>query len=43
MDFLGLRNLSILDRAQKIVKEEHDIDVDLLKIDYEDQKVLALF
>lgn len=43
MDFLGLRNLSILDRAQKIVKEEHDIDVDLLKIDYEDQKVLSLF
>ncbi len=43
MDFLGLRNLAILDRAIKIVEEEHDIRVDLLKIDFEDPKVLALF
>lgn len=43
MDFLGLRNLAILDRAQTIVKEVHGIDVDLLKIDYENQKVLDLF
>jgi DNA polymerase III subunit alpha len=43
MDFLGLKNLSILDRAQKIVQDVHGITVDLLKIDYEDQKVLALF
>jgi DNA-directed DNA polymerase III PolC len=43
MDFLGLRNLAILDRAVRIVKEEHDISVDLLKIDFEDPKVLALF
>ncbi len=43
MDFLGLRNLAILDRAIRIVEEEHDIRVDLLKIDFEDQKVLSLF
>jgi DNA-directed DNA polymerase III PolC len=43
MDFLGLRNLAILDRAIKIVEEEHGIRVDLLKIDFEDPKVLALF
>ncbi len=43
MDFLWLRNLSILDRAQKIVQEVHSVKVDLLRIDYEDQKVLALF
>jgi DNA polymerase-3 subunit alpha len=43
MDFLGLRNLAILDRAIKIVEEEHDIRVDLLRIDFEDPKVLALF
>ena len=43
MDFLGLRNLAILDRAIRIVQEEHDIRVDLLKIDFEDPKVLALF
>ena len=43
MDFLGLRNLAILDRAVRIVEEIHHIHIDLLKIDYEDQKVLALF
>ncbi len=43
MDFLGLRNLAILDRAVRIVEETHNIHVDLLKIDYEDPKVLALF
>ncbi|MBP9779921.1 DNA polymerase III subunit alpha, partial [Candidatus Gracilibacteria bacterium] len=43
MDFLGLRNLAILSRAIKIVKDVHTIDVDLLRIDYEDQKVLDLF
>lgn len=43
MDFLGLRNLAILDRAMKIVKEVHGVDIDLLKIDYEDPKVLHLF
>jgi DNA polymerase III subunit alpha len=43
MDFLGLKNLSILDRAQKIVYDVHGITVDLLRIDYEDQKVLSLF
>ncbi len=43
MDFLGLRNLAILDRAVKIVEEIHGTKIDLLKIDYEDQKVLSLF
>lgn len=43
MDFLGLRNLAILDRSLEIVREVHGLDIDLLKIDYEDQKVLALF
>lgn len=43
MDFLGLRNLAILDRAVKIVEDVHGVKIDLLKIDYEDPKVLALF
>lgn len=43
MDFLWLRNLAILDRAVTIVQEVHGVNVNLLKIDYEDQKVLALF
>jgi len=43
MDFLGLRNLAILDRSVRIVEEVHGTKVNLLKIDYEDQKVLSLF
>lgn len=43
MDFLWLRNLSILERAKRIVQKIHDVDIDLLRIDYEDQKVLDLF
>lgn len=43
MDFLGLKNLTILARAQAIVKSIHGRDVDLLAIDYEDQEVLSLF
>ncbi len=43
MDFLGLRNLAILSRAVKIVHEVHGTHVDLLRINYEDQKVLDLF
>ncbi len=43
MDFLGLRNLSILNRAKIIVEEVHGVQIDLLKIDYENPEVLALF
>ncbi|GAB0174691.1 MAG: DNA polymerase III subunit alpha [Candidatus Altimarinota bacterium] len=43
MDFLGLRNLAILDRAKKIVERIHAKEIDLLKIDYEDSHVLNLF
>ncbi len=43
MDFLGLRNLSILSRAVEIVEAVHGRKIDLLQIDYEDPKVLALF
>ena len=43
MDFLWLRNLAILDRSIRIVEENQGIKVDLLKIDFEDPKVLALF
>ena len=43
MDFLGLRNLAILDRAVKIVDEVHGRQIDLLQIDFEDPKVLSLF
>ncbi len=42
MDFLGLRNLTILKRALDIVKANHDIDIDLLKISYEDPKTFKV-
>lgn len=43
MDFLGLKNLTILARAIAVIKRVHGIEIDLLKIDYEDPKVLARF
>ena len=43
MDFLGLRNLSIIKRTQKIVKENKWIDVDVLNMDMWDPKVLEVF
>jgi DNA polymerase-3 subunit alpha len=43
MDFLGLRNLSIMKRALAIIKDVHDRDVDLLKISFEDPKVFEIF
>ncbi len=43
MDFLGLRNLTIIERCLKIVKSQHGVDIDMLKIDYEDRKVFKVF
>ena len=33
MDFLGLRTLSVLERARELVKQNHGVDLDLEKID----------
>lgn len=43
MDFLGLKTLSVLERACKLVREIHGIDIDLEKIDITDGKVFELF
>ena len=43
MDFLGLKTLSVLERACQLVKAKHGIDIDLEKIDLTDQKVFELF
>jgi DNA polymerase-3 subunit alpha len=43
MDFLGLRNLTIMKRCLRIVRDHHGIDVDLLKLDMEDKKVFKVF
>lgn len=42
MDFLGLRNLSILGRAIELVKINQGIEVDLINIPLDDQKVYDL-
>jgi DNA polymerase-3 subunit alpha len=43
MDFLGLKTLSVLERARQLVKELHKIDIDLEKLDLTDTKTFELF
>ncbi len=43
MDFLGLKTLSVLERACQLVKEVHGIEIDLEKLDLTDAKVFELF
>ncbi|MHC4123726.1 MAG: DNA polymerase III subunit alpha [Planctomycetota bacterium] len=43
MDFLGLKTLSVLERARQLVKEIHNKDIDLEQIDTNDPKVFRLF
>jgi DNA polymerase III subunit alpha len=43
MDFLGLKTLSVLERARQLVKEVHETDIDLEKLDLRDAKVFTLF
>ena len=42
MDFLGLRNLSVIDRTVRIVKERHNIELDMTKISLDDPDVYKL-
>ena len=39
MDFLGLRTLTVLQNALAMIKKNYDVDIDLKKIDYDDNKV----
>jgi DNA polymerase III subunit alpha len=43
MDFLWLRNLTIIKRCLAIIKRNHNKDIDLLKISYEDKKTFKTF
>jgi DNA polymerase-3 subunit alpha len=43
MDFLGLRNLTILQNTLRIIHDIHGIDIDILGIDYEDIEVFGIF
>jgi len=40
MDFLGLRTLTVIDKAVKNIQKNHGITIDVDKLDYNDKKVL---
>ena len=40
MDFLGLRTLTVIDQAVRLVEQDYGIGIDLGQIDYNDKKVL---
>ena len=42
MDFLGLRTLTVIQNAEKLVEKDSDIVLDLMNIDYNDPKVLDM-
>ncbi len=42
MDFLGLRNLTIIDNTLKLIKENRGIDISLENFDYNDKKTFVL-
>ncbi len=41
-DFLGLKTLTVINRAQKLIREKKNHEFNIEKIDYEDQKVFKL-
>ena len=43
MDFLGLKTLSVLERARTLVRDRHGIDIDLEKLDLTDPKAFGIF
>lgn len=43
MDFLGLRNLTFVQKMKELVEERHGHVIDIRAIDLEDRKTLALF
>ena len=43
MDFLGLRNLTVIDDAVKMVKENYGIDVDVDNLPLDDEETYRLF
>ena len=42
MDFLGLRNLTVIHDAVRLIKENHGIDIDVDKLDFNDKAVYSL-
>lgn len=43
MDFLGLRTLTINENTLKLIKEYHNVEIDLKNIPEDDQKVFEIF
>jgi DNA polymerase-3 subunit alpha len=43
MDFLGLKTLSVLERARQLVQQKHGVDLDLEKLDLTDPKTFKIF
>ena len=43
MDFLGLKTLTIIKNALKLIKQNHDIDIDIDYISLEDAKTFELY
>ena len=43
MDFLGLRNLTVIDKTVDLIKQRFDKNIDIDEIDMEDPKVYQLF
>ncbi|MCR5737434.1 MAG: DNA polymerase III subunit alpha, partial [Eubacterium sp.] len=41
MDFLGLRNLTVIQNAERFIKENRGVEIDLKTINYDDKKVLS--
>lgn len=43
MDFLGLRNLSIIKEALRLIKQNHDVEIEIDEIPLDDTKTYELF
>ena len=43
MDFLGLRNLTFVQRMKEAALEKYGVDIDIARIDLEDEETLRLF
>ena len=42
MDFLGLKNLTVIERAIKAIKKNHGVEIDLDKLDMSDKKAFEI-
>lgn len=42
MDFLGLRNLTIIDKTLKLIKKRHDLNIDINNITLDDKKTYKM-